>query len=62
MLIDLLVFFNSAFAATSVSKHQNILDHKFQILLSGHELVKGMATIYIEYTVCVYIIVSTVAL
>lgn len=58
MLIDLWVFFNSAFAATSVSKHQNILDHKFQILLSGHELVIGMAAIYIEHTVCIYIIVS----
>lgn len=46
--IDLWVFFNSAFAVTSVSKHQNILDRKFQILLSGPGLVKGIAAIYIE--------------
>ena len=50
MPTDLWVFFNSAFAATSVSKHQNILDHKFQILLSGPGLVKGMVVIYSEYS------------
>ena len=50
MPTDLWVFFNSAFAAASVSKHQNILDHKFQILLSGPGLVKGMVVIYIEYS------------
>ena len=50
MPTDLWVFFNSAFAVTSVSEHQNILDHKFQILLSGPGLVKGIAAIYIEYS------------
>ena len=50
MPTGLWVFFNSAFAATSVSKHQNILDHKFQILLSGPGLVKGMVVIYSEYS------------
>ena len=50
MPTDLWVFFNSAFAVTSVSKHQNILDHKFQTLLSGPGLVKGIVAIYIEYS------------
>ena len=44
VVTKMLFVFDSVFAVTFVSKPRSILSHKFQLLQSGQELVKGNST------------------